>query len=208
MSTQLEAAIDAATSDPHVRTAMRLGALLEGGSYDGPWDVGDQGSSFGPFQIHLPAHPGVTRAQAEDPTQAVLFMLGEYQAAALRVPASAWAQDPATAAAQVVYYAERPAAMYPASRIRQAWAVLSGGAPSPDPAGGAPGPAPSGSVSGGAQPTSGGGLLDLFGPLLDRLGARDTYIRLALVMVGGALVIAGVFLVIKQPATAVIQAAT
>ena len=207
MSTPLESAIDSATSDPHLRVALRLGALLEGGSFAGPWSPGDQGTSFGPYQIHLPAHPGVTRAQAEDPVQAVLFMLPEYEAAALRVPADAWAQDPATAAAQVVYYAERPAAMYPAARIRQAWATLTGAAPSPDPAGGTPGPAPSGAVSGGAAPAS-GGAWDWLAGLPALWGTHAIGARAALVAVGLALLLAGVFIAIRPAAVSALDAAS
>lgn len=40
--------------------------------------VGDKGTSFGLVQIHLPAHPHVTRAQAEDPTFALNFIVDEF----------------------------------------------------------------------------------------------------------------------------------
>ena len=206
MSTPLESAIDSATADPHLRVALRLGALLEGGSFVGPWAPGDAGTSFGPYQIHLPAHPDMDRARAEDPAQAVLYMLPEYQAALMRVPADAWSQDPATAAAQVVFYAERPAAMYPASRIRQAWATLTGAAPSPDPADGAPGTAPSGAVSGGAVPAS-GGAWDWLTALPAAWGAHAIGARAAFVAVGLALMLAGVFIAIRPAAVQAIEAA-
>src|SRR6266567_3344693 len=87
--TAVGAAVYAATPNQNTRIAMILGALLEGGSLNGPWAVGDNGTSFGPWQIHLPAHPGVSAAQA-------------------------------------VFKAERPAAMYPGGRINNAWATMHG----------------------------------------------------------------------------------
>lgn len=205
MTSAVEAAIDRATADPHVRAAMRLGALLEGGSFTGPWSVGDQGTSFGPFQIHLPAHPGVTQAAAEDPAQAVLFMLPEYEAAALRVPASQWQSDPAGAAATVVYYAERPAVMYPTNRVRAAWAQLTGTAPSGDSGGAGSGLPPSGTVTGGAVPASGGAFAWLTG-LPAAFGAHAIGARAALVALGLALLLAGVFIAVRGPAMQAVEA--
>lgn len=122
-------AILSSTQDAHVRAAMLMGSYLESGWNDA--SVGDQGTSYGPFQIHLPAHPGVTAAQAEDPSYAVAFMLPAYQAGASRVPAGLWNSNPSAAAATAAYYAERPSVMYPASRYTAAWpavsAALSGG---------------------------------------------------------------------------------
>lgn len=112
-------AILARAGDRNTAMAMLMGSELESG-----WNasaVGDQGTSFGPFQIHLPAHPGVTVAQAEDPTWAVNYMYGEYAAGAARVPGDLWSSNPAQAAATAAYYAERPAAMYPAGRVSAAW---------------------------------------------------------------------------------------
>lgn len=117
-------AISRVTSDSRIATAMLLGALLEGGSLDGPWPPGDQGTSFGPWQIHLPAHPTVSQRAAEDPLSAALVMLPEYAAAVAQVPTSAWATSPMDAAARAVYLAERPAQMYPAARVAAAWAKL------------------------------------------------------------------------------------
>lgn len=121
MST-LTDAISTATSDARVRLAMLTGAALEGGSLAGPWQPGDQGTSFGPFQIHLPAHPGVTAAQASDPNFAVKYMLPAYQQAVAQVGAKLWASDPQQAAAQAAYIAERPAQMYDPSRVTTAFA--------------------------------------------------------------------------------------
>ncbi|TNC19058.1 hypothetical protein [Amycolatopsis alkalitolerans] len=111
-------AIFAATPDPDVRRAMLLGALLEGGSLGaGPFPPGDQGTSFGPFQIHLPAHPGVTSSQASDPDFAVRFMLPAYQSGVQRAGGAGSADQ----AARAAYYAERPKNMYPASRYTSLW---------------------------------------------------------------------------------------
>lgn len=107
------------TSDPNVRAAMLMGSYLESGW--NPGSVGDNGSSFGPFQIHLPAHPGVTAQQAEDPQFAVAFMLPAYQNGVSQVSSSLWQTAPALAAATAAYKAERPLVMYPASRYNAAW---------------------------------------------------------------------------------------
>jgi hypothetical protein len=40
--------------------------------------IGDNGTSFGLVQIHLPAHPNVTRAQAEDPEFALNFIVDAF----------------------------------------------------------------------------------------------------------------------------------
>lgn len=40
--------------------------------------VGDKGTSFGIFQIHLPAHRGVTKAQALDPWFAAEWAANEF----------------------------------------------------------------------------------------------------------------------------------
>lgn len=47
-------------------------------SCESSWDihaVGDHGTSFGLVQIHLPAHPDVTREMAEDPEFAISFLV-------------------------------------------------------------------------------------------------------------------------------------
>lgn len=121
MST-LTDAINNATTNAQVRLAMLTGAGLEGGSLSGPWQPGDQGTSFGPFQIHLPAHTGVTATQASDPNFAVKYMLPAYQQAVAQVGAKLWASDPQQAAAQAAYIAERPAQMYDPTRVTTAFA--------------------------------------------------------------------------------------
>jgi hypothetical protein len=119
-------AILAKTSDQHLRLALLMGSNLESGW--NPNAVGDYNTSFGPFQIHLPAHPGVTQAQAENPAWAVNYMFGEYQAGVNRVPSSLWASNPATAAATAAFYAERPSTMYPSDRVSTAWPAVNAAA--------------------------------------------------------------------------------
>lgn len=107
---------------------MKLGALLEGGSLGGgPFPVGDTGTSYGPFQIHLPAHPGVSAAEASTPTFAVQYMLDAYRRAVATVSPQLWESDPKHAAALAAYRAERPRDMYPGSRIEAAWKALQSG---------------------------------------------------------------------------------
>lgn len=115
-------AILAATSNPQIQAAMLLGSRMESGW--SPQAVGDQGTSFGPFQIHLPAHPGVSSQEAEDPQWAVNYMLPTYTNAVAKVTPSLWQGNPALAAATAAYYAERPAKMYAASAYQNDWTYV------------------------------------------------------------------------------------
>lgn len=115
-------AILSTTNDAHVRAAMLMGAMLESGMTTTA--VGDNGKSFGPFQIYTVAHPNVSPSQAKDPGWAAAFMLPSYQAGVNKVTPSLWSSDPAKAAATAAYYAERPKVMYPDSRIRAAWPTV------------------------------------------------------------------------------------
>lgn len=40
--------------------------------------VGDEGTSFGIAQIHLPAHPDITEAESDDPSFAIAFMARQF----------------------------------------------------------------------------------------------------------------------------------
>lgn len=113
--------INQLASSPRVRLAMIMGAGLESS-----WSpaTGDSGSSFGPFQIHLPAHPGVSASQANDPLFAVRYMLPAYMAGVRRVPEAMWESDPKHAAALAAFYAERPKNMYADSRIESVWSRM------------------------------------------------------------------------------------
>lgn len=114
------------SADPHVRSAMLLGALLEGGNLTGPWACGDDGWSCGPWQINRSVHHGVSRTEAADPGFAAAYMLPGYQAGCASVPAVRWRVDPRGSAAVCAYRAERPARMYTSSRVKAAWARLGG----------------------------------------------------------------------------------
>jgi hypothetical protein len=116
-------AIDSVTgNDGRLRLAMLVGAHMESGWNAG--DVGDNGHSFGPFQINFPSHPGVTSAQATNPTWAATYMRPQYAAGVARVPDTMWASDPKHAAALAAYYAERPAQMYNQRAIDAAWTAV------------------------------------------------------------------------------------
>jgi hypothetical protein len=115
-------AIFAQTQDARVRMAMVMGGMLESGLNVNA--VGDNGKSFGPFQIYTVAHPNVSPAQAKDPTFAVRFMLPQYQAGVAKVPDAIWQANPAKAAATAAFYAERPKNMYPDSRISSSWGTV------------------------------------------------------------------------------------
>ena len=225
MSTVLSA-ITAASNDARVRASMALGAALEGGNLaDGPFPVGDGGTSVGPFQIHLPAHPDITAAQAADPVSATAYMLGEDTGAVARVPASLWKSDPQAAATRAAFLAERPAKPYATARgqatVDSAWKVsqtaLSGGGVSAQNANfltdtlSTAGTALGGLLLGGPI----GGLIalgtttghdvtgGLMGGIFDGVGR---YLLLgSAVLVGGALVVVGLSSAVKQ--TAPVQAA-
>lgn len=101
------------TQAPDAQTAQ---AMLLGSSFEAGWgpsfSVGDQGTSFGPYQIHLPAHPGVTPSEAEDPAWATQYMLPAYEAGVASVPQQLWSADPELAAEEAAVAAERPAVSY------------------------------------------------------------------------------------------------
>jgi hypothetical protein len=118
-SSKLIGAIEAVTHDPRVILSMALGAQLEGG-YGPTFRPGDNDTSFGPFQIHLPAHPGVTATEADNPQWAAKYMVGAYKNAVSRVPAALWGSNPEAAAEQAAFLAERPKQDYVASRGQQA----------------------------------------------------------------------------------------
>lgn len=61
-------------------------ATIECESGFNPKAIGDHGTSFGIVQIHLPAHPSVTKAQALNPVWALEWAAEQWQAG----HASAW----------------------------------------------------------------------------------------------------------------------
>jgi hypothetical protein len=110
-------AITSQVSDARTRLAMALGALLEGGTLGASgFGVGDNGNSHGPFQINAPYHPDISVTDAENPTEAVAYMLPRYQSAVGKIPASLWQSDPEKAAEQAAFIAENPAQDYYVAR--------------------------------------------------------------------------------------------
>jgi len=115
------------TSNTEVREAMLLGSGLESGWRSNA--VGDNNTSFGPFQMHIGGAltaAGGTPAEAENPTWAAQHMLGAYESAVQSIPQSLWQSDPEQAAEQAAVRAERPQVSYYQSqgtaRVNQWWA--------------------------------------------------------------------------------------
>jgi hypothetical protein len=106
-------AVNSVTGNMRLRAAMLFGAWMESGQ--NATAVGDHGTSFGPWQIHTTVHPDISPAQAEDPAQAAAYMEPAYASAMASVPDSLWTSDPARAAEEVAYGAERPSVDYYAS---------------------------------------------------------------------------------------------
>ncbi|MCC6629673.1 MAG: M23 family metallopeptidase [Chloroflexi bacterium] len=128
--TAIEQAIDHySAGDSRIATAMRLGVLLETGSFEsGGSAVGDSGQSHGWYQIHQPAHSQyITPEQSRDPYAATKYMLRFYQAGVERVDREQpglWQRDPYGAARLAAFYAEKPSQMYPEERYQRAKARL------------------------------------------------------------------------------------
>jgi hypothetical protein len=130
------AAIMQHTKNLRTREAMMVGSHMEGGWYP-PFPVGDQGTSFGPYQMHeggaLTA-AGLSPSQAEDPNTATKAMLGAYTGAVNQISEQLWSSNPEKAAEESAFLAEKPAVDYyssqGASAVNSAWTdtqdVLSG----------------------------------------------------------------------------------
>lgn len=202
--TSVRDAIFQVTPDPDVRRAMLMGSWLEGG-WSAPFPAGDHGTSLGPFQIHLPAHPDASAGLANDPVAAARYMLPEYQAGVRRAGGAGTAQQAATAA----YYAERPAQMYPASRYQSAWsqvqAAMDGSAQGGD-GGGDPISTALGLLAGSMDPLSGivdviGKLIGVFSPIgkffdaLAWLVNPMNWLRILLGIFAAALFVGAVFMI-------------
>ncbi len=59
-------------------SATEMSATIQCESKFHPDAVGDSGTSFGLVQIHLPAHPDVTKKQALDPDFSIRWMAREF----------------------------------------------------------------------------------------------------------------------------------
>ena len=117
-------AIFHATTNARTREAMLLGSGLEGG-WASPYPVGDQGTSFGPYQLH-DGRGGLNQAQAENPTMATHVMLPSYEDAVNQISDKEWDDDPENAAEQAAQIAEAPAQSYYAAqgrpKVNEVWA--------------------------------------------------------------------------------------
>jgi hypothetical protein len=187
-------AILAATSNPQIQAAMLLGSRMESG-----WSttaVGDQGTSFGPFQIHLPAHPGVSQAEAENATWAVNYMLPAYTNGVSQVPSTLWSGNPALAAATAAYHAERPLNMYAASAYDSDWTYV-------QQALGGTSVATGGSTAGGAT-TAASTTPSTFGPIETDVNTVLNNLYMGGIIVSGTLIFAfGMIFLFKAIATAI-----
>lgn len=198
-------AITAATlNNKALQQAMLLGSWMES-----TWtatSVGDHGTSFGPFQIHLPAHPGVTAAEAENPAWATNYMLPVYQAALTQN------SDPMMAAALTAFHAERPAQMYPSSRISAGWAAVQNamnatGANSPS-GGNSALPWPFSAISdqiGQVVPffTGAETFVSKLNEIMTKIFLASTWVRVMAFSVGVILTLVGLFLFFTKPRTVV-----
>lgn len=102
------------TKNLRLRESMLLGSSLEGG-WSTPFPVGDQGTSFGPYQMHeggaLTAL-GLTPAEAENANIATKAMMPAYSSAVNQISDQEWKNNPEQAAEQAAVIAERPAQDY------------------------------------------------------------------------------------------------
>ena len=131
-------AVRSVTTNRLIQLAMLTGSALE--SNQNPTAAG--GGAYGAWQIQMLKGRDVTPEQAQDPNFAAKFMLGEYTSAVHGIDNALWKTDPATAAEQAAYKAERPAADYfltqGVARVSSSYnlAVSEVGGPMGDPVGG------------------------------------------------------------------------
>lgn len=121
------AAILGQTTNLRTREAMMVGSHLEGGWYP-PFPVGDQGTSFGPYQMHIGGaltSSGLTPTQAENPVKATKAMFGSYTSAVNQISEQLWTSNPEKAAEESAFLAESPAVDYYSSQgaasVDSAW---------------------------------------------------------------------------------------
>lgn len=192
-------AIMGVTSDPRIREAMLVGSYLET-TWD-PSSVGDHGTSFGPFQMHIGGEltaQGGTPSEAQDPVWAAQHMLSAYTRGVAKVPASLWTSNPEQAAEQAAVFAEVPAQDYYTtqgqSRVDEAWAATQKAL------GGSTGNSGSGLLSGLPVP----GILgstDILSSLLSLFGLgsiKDLAERAGLIIFGAILILVGLVVATKK----------
>lgn len=193
-------AILAGSNNAEIRQSMLLGSWMESGW--NPTAVGDQGTSFGPFQMHRGGALGnLTPAQAEDPPTAVKAMLGAYTSAVKQVPQSLWSSNPEQAAEQAAVLAERPAQSYIASRgqaaVNTGWQntlnALSGTSSAP----GAPGGITTDAASI-TNPLSPSSIISALASALGAPSPADLAERFGLIILGAALILLGLYLLVGE----------
>jgi hypothetical protein len=162
-------AILGVTKNVEVREAMLLGSYLES-----DWNqtaVGDQGTSFGPFQMHIGGTltaTGGSSADAENPVWSASQMESYYQDAVNQIPASTWKSNPEMAAEEAAVIAESPAESYYQSQgqaaVDNAWTATQNALQGIVSTSGSPGSTTSATTtsatSSGPLPQFPGGLLD------------------------------------------------
>lgn len=211
-------AILAVTSNLRVRQAMLLGSHLESGW--NPTAVGDQGTSFGPFQMHIGGAltaQGGTPQQAEDPTWAAQHMLGYYESGVNSVPASLWTSNPEQASEEAAVSAEGPATSYYNSQgqgaVDAAWTatqaalngVVSSGGSAPGGTGGGNGVTTT-SATGSFWSGFWNGLLgSAAGPSFSPVDGLE---RLGLIILGGLLILLGIYMLAGKQTMRLVQMAT
>jgi len=117
--TLFQAIAQVANGNSHLQLSMLVGSYLESG-----WNSHAVGAgSYGAFQIQDPGvvHPDITVDQALDPAYATNYMAPAYQSALKTVSDGLWASDPAHAAEEVAYHAERPRVEY---YVNQGWSKV------------------------------------------------------------------------------------
>ena len=205
-------AILAGTQNVEVREAMLLGSDLESS-----WSataVGDQGTSFGPFQLHEGGALGnLTPQQAEDPATAVKQMLGAYTSAVNSIPQSLWASNPELAAEEAAVKAERPAQSYFAAQgtatVNAKWAqtlnalkgIVSQSGP---PAGGGSGSSPVGAATDSILGSAGTAVLNAIPGVFGLTSWKDLAERAGLILLGGALILLGIYMFAGHDASKIV----
>jgi len=209
MAAAVPAAVLSATKNQEVREAMLLGSSLEGG-WNPPYGVGDQGTSFGPYQMHVGGALtalGLSPTQAENAVTATKAMLPSYTQAVNSISASLWKTNPEQAAEQAAVIAERPAQDYFSSdgtaSVNAHWSNVQAALKGQSGTAGAP----SGGGSSGTSTTGNSTLdsiLSFFGvPTLSSFtsGLKSDAERVGLVVFGALLVLVGI-LIFALPAAA------
>src|SRR5215472_11459925 len=196
------------TKNQRLRESMLLGSSLEGG-WQAPYPVGDQGTSFGPYQMHeggALSQFGLTPRQAENANTATKYMLPSYSNAVNQISDQEWQNNPEQAAEQAAVIAESPAqdyyATYGNQAVNQRWSATQAVLKGKKSTGGMP--------AQNAQLTSFGDWVPIFGGILGNLfglsqagvgggGLKDFMERTGLVILGGLLIIIG-FVILAIPA--------